>query len=47
MIETSRDPALLPPQRSVDVIIETDKAVEELEEQPKQSTSFDSREIVN
>ena len=43
-IEASRDPALLPHERSVDVTMETCTADEELGEEPKQTTSTDSGE---
>ena len=46
-IEASRDPALLPPEKTIDVTMETDEADEKEEEEPKQSTSVAEGETVN
>ena len=43
-IEASRDPALLPHERSVDVTMETCTADEEPSEEPKQTSSTDTGE---
>jgi len=46
-IEASRDPALLPHERSVDVTMETDQADGQIEESSEQATSTDAGETTN
>ena len=46
-IEASRDPALLPHERSVDVTMETEEGIKEIEEEPKAETSVDADETAN
>ena len=46
-IEASRDPALLPQERSVDVTMETDEGTKQIAEEPKAETSVDAGETVN
>ena len=45
-IEASRDPALLPQERSVDVTMETDEGTKQIAEEPKAETSVDAGETV-
>ena len=46
-IEASRDPALLPHERSVDVFMETDEGIKQVVEEPKAETSVDADETAN
>ena len=46
-IEASRDPALLPQERSVDVTMETDEGTKQIAEEPKAETSVDAGATVN
>ena len=46
-IEASRDPALLPHERSVDVTMETDEGIQQIGEEPKAETSVDADETAN
>ena len=47
VVEASRDPALLPQERSVDVTIETDQADAQIEENSEQTTSTGVGEATN
>ena len=46
-IEASRDPALLPHERSIDVTMETDEVVQQMGAEPKPETSVDAGETAN
>ncbi|XP_020608859.1 uncharacterized protein LOC110047449 [Orbicella faveolata] len=46
-IEASRDPALLPQERSVDITMETDEGFQQMGEEPKAETSVDADETAN
>ena len=43
-IEASRDPALLPHERSVDITMETDEGLQQMGEEPKEETRVDAGE---
>ena len=46
-IEASRDPALLPHERSVDVSMETNEGIKQVVEEPKAEASVDADETAN
>ena len=46
-IEASRDPALLPHERSVDVTMETDEGIKQIGKEPKAETSVDADKTAN
>ena len=46
-IEASRDPALLPHERSIDVTMETDEGIKQIGEEPKAETRVDADETAN